>query len=236
MRTFAQFRIKYIQQKVSAFTLMELLAVIVIIAVIGSFAVPALRKVVQASELTQTAQTVIEQLGIIRQRAIARGKNHQVRFYNFVDKSMSSSSASYHRALLVFEQQDDGTWNPITKLYKFPVSVFMDKGKASDSASLTTILFPSNGAKSRSLQGSNTLTKETSQILSVVKTGSSYYYIPITFRPSGSTDLDKSATWFLTLRPLLPNSANPETNLAKVPNYITIQIDPYTGVSRYFRP
>jgi len=221
----------------AGFSLIELLAVIVIIAIIGSLAVPSFSKIVKSSEVTQAGQMVLDQLNLTRLKAITRGRNYEIRFYKYDPKEIPGTNTPNYRAFLVFEQMEDLTYRPVTRLFKLPPSIIIDTGVAKDAKSLTTINFPSfpSSDPPREQDGATELSVDKTQILGAMK-GTSYKYTPITFRPSGSTSLNKDLTWILTVRPALPNDPGSQTDLSKVPNFITIQIDPYTGVARYFRP
>ena len=67
---------------------------------------------------------------------------------------------------------------------------------------------------------------------SVGGTGTAYTYRAFHFRPDGSTDLDSSKQWYLTLHRTIDGQ-----NLSQSPkNYFSIQIDPLNGHASTYRP
>src|SRR5436190_14571461 len=69
----------------SAFSLIELLVVIGIIALVITFAIPSANSMLRGSQLTQGAQQFSDQIAYARQAAIARNRPVEIRFYRYAD-------------------------------------------------------------------------------------------------------------------------------------------------------
>ena len=68
-----------------AFSLVELLVVISVIAIIAGFAVPAVTTMIRGSALAQGSQNIADQIVLARQLALSRNRSVEVRFYKFGD-------------------------------------------------------------------------------------------------------------------------------------------------------
>ena len=68
-----------------AFSLVELLVVMAVIAIVAGFAVPAVTTMLKGSQLTQGSQMVVDQIALARQTALSRNRSVEVRFYKFAD-------------------------------------------------------------------------------------------------------------------------------------------------------
>ena len=69
----------------AAFSLVELLVVITIIAIIAGFAVPAVTGIMRGSALTQASQLLTDQLSMGRQLALSKNRAVEVRIYKYAD-------------------------------------------------------------------------------------------------------------------------------------------------------
>ena len=74
-----------------AFSLVELLVVVAVIAIVAGFAVPAVTTMLKGSQLTQGSQTVVDQIALARQTALSRNRSIEVRFYKFADSEIPGS-------------------------------------------------------------------------------------------------------------------------------------------------
>ena len=71
--------------KSRAFSLVELLVVIAVIAIVAGYAVPAVTTMLKGSQLTQGSQMVVDQIALARQTALSRNRSVEVRFYKYAD-------------------------------------------------------------------------------------------------------------------------------------------------------
>ena len=203
-----------------AFSLTELLVATVIIGLLTTISIPAFNRIVLSSNLTQSGQQLVDQFMVARQSAISQNRAVELRLYIYKDLVSGKSSDSY--AIQSFirlatselaAQGVDNSYKPCDKVYYLPTTIQLNS-----TSGYSTIL------------DSSLITRQpapTNQPLPRVKTN--YEYIPILFYPDGSTNLDPTKNWFLTL-----TYANGETSSWK--NFYTIQVDSLTGAVKTYRP
>lgn len=206
-----------------AFTLVELLAVIAIMAIVLSFVVPAFSSTMRSMQLTQAAESVSDQLHIARQTALTKNHPIEVRFYSYSDPRAAGSSKAC-RAIQSFQINDDGSYTAVNKAILLPDAIIIDSNPT-----LSTLLNP---VTSGSMGAPATASGSTLNV-SVPRVGNNYDSIYFHFLPDGSTNLPADGTqWCVSLHyETLGN------NLTALPqNFATVQIDPYNGQTRTFRP
>jgi uncharacterized protein (TIGR02596 family) len=202
-----------------AFTLVELLVVVAIMVLLLALVGPAVTGMLQGSQLTQAGELVQAQLDLARQEAIAQNATVQVRFYQFADPG-SPGQGTLFQAMQAFAINNVTGAVPLGKMYRLPQGTIIDRNTA-----LSSIL------------NSATRTENTAPTYSIPVAGTKYNYFEVQFYPDGSPDLPiptnaTAQNWFLTI-----HKANAGDNLSTPPsNFWTIQIDPYNGVSKNYRP
>lgn len=225
---------------VRGFTLIEMLAVILLIGLIGTVAVPAVNSIMRGSKLTQSAQLVIDQLALARQTALTKNRAVEVRIYRYGDpetpgEKMSEPSSGRYRAIQLFkipeESDPDAVLDPITKQPK-PIQL-------GNMVRLSSSMFFDSGSTMSTLIGSAssspavpTLTASGSQTTSVSTMKTTYDSVSFRFNSDGSTNLDATKLWFLTLHNINDKDAQPKPPA----NFFTIQIEPTNGHVKAFRP
>ncbi len=205
----------------AAFSLVELLVVIAVIALIATFAAPALNTVLQGTQLSRASQLLQNELALARQKALASNQDVEVRFYRFGDagvpgENASDPSSGKYRAFQAFSYDDDGMARPIGKVQRLPESIVFDRGALSS-------LLESSRSKSWGSEVKPPL----------ADVGTSYETRAFQFRPDGSTDLAPVGPhWFITL-----HAEKDGDNLAALPkNFATIRVDAVNGQNRLYRP
>ncbi len=203
------------------FSLLELLAVLSIILILAALAGPNLSSILKSSELTQSEQLIIGELGLARQVALSKNRLVEVRFYRYGDPLVpgelaTDPSTGKFRAIQSFEYDDEGNAQAIGKMQILPFSVILNSDKFS------SLLAPS-------------LTKQwnTTDPQPPLSMGLDYETRAFQFRPDGMTNLGKDSTsWYLTLY-----QATESETLEDLPaNYVIIGVDPISGNAQSYRP
>lgn len=201
-----------------AFTLVELLVVIAVIALIVGMAVPALEPMMKGSKLTTASDDLRFTLNAYRQQAIAENKPIEIRFLKFIDTSSPSRHEAF-RAFVAgrFRQQKDAegggrfVFEPIGNIRKLPDGVVL-----------------SSQERMSSLLASPKVRRGTHEL--PVQGQTEVPFVSFTFRPDGSTDLPKRAgdIWFVTI----VQERDDENANTNPDNFVTLCIDAFNGAIR----
>ncbi len=207
-----------------AFTLIELLLAMAIVATLIGFATPATMSALRGSQLSHGSMVVAEQLNLARQTALATNRSVEVRFYQYADSSASMEQPSdpntgKFRAVQLFQIQESGSAVALGKLRYLPSAIIIDSGSR-----LSTIL---GGSQAK------TWNPILDPQVNLPRIGMSYNCRAFRFLSSGATNLSPfTATWFLTLHNLQSGDA-----LAAPPaDFFCIRIDAGNGHTQTFRP
>lgn len=209
--------------KPSAFSLIELVVVISIIAIIATFTVPAATTILKGSAMTQASQTLTDQISFARQRALSRNLAVEVRFYLYADpespgEMVSDSTTWQYRAIQLFEVLESGVAVPIDKPQRLPVSVVLEPN-----VTFSTLIKDTTQTEKAPVASDPSLPRGV---------GTNYKYVSFRFQPDGSTNLSPTKTWFVTIR----NLTDKPTSTTPPANFFTLQIDPVSGAVKGFRP
>jgi len=200
----------------SGFTLVEMLAVLAIMALLMALVGPPLLSSLRAARLTQATQMVLDQFSMARQVATSKNRVVEVRFYRLTSPDAGLSDPAVC-ALQSFELQDDGSATPVGKVSWLPGGVICDSG-----ATLSPVLAAGRAKQWTSADPQVRLPRVNTQ----------YSAWAIRLRPDGSTDLPAGSSWFLTL-----HTGSDGDNLDTLPsNFSLVQFDPWTGLSLLYRP
>ena len=217
-------QIMRVLSKDEGFSLLELLLVMTIIILLSWVTMPALSSIMVGSDLTQSGDAVQATLSRARQTALARGHQVEVRLYCYADpetpgETPSNPSTGKYRGLQAFDIDDSGNAIPLGRMIRLTRTTIFDSG-----TNLSTIFSnPTNNSPSNPIP----------------RVGTNYYYTLFHFQPDGSTDLARSGLWYLTLHSGLKGDKLAATGIGAgttCPNYMVLQVDPFGGIVRIYRP
>jgi uncharacterized protein (TIGR02596 family) len=211
------------QRRFAAFTIVELLVVLLVLGLIFALAVPSVEPLLKGSRITAGADKLAFDLSAARNHAISKNRPVEVRFLQFVD-STSPGAQNVYRAYTIGTYALDAAAEENSKGFKFvPIEGTLKLPQG--------IVFSSQEQLS-SLLYNEKLAKSSHEYPVDGQTGATY--TGFSFRPDGSTNLPKRAgdIWFTTLVLEREDQAAKE----RPSNFITISIDPHNGLVRRYQP
>lgn len=189
-----------------AFTLVELLAVVAILGVLMTLALPTLSSLLDSSNLARGGQVIADQINLARQIASARNTAVEVRLFK-----LPSQDTEGYGAVQLWSGDATGNPRPASRLATLPEGIVVSPVTAVSQAF----------AK----MPSSTMPAGTGALADA-----SYRFFQV--RPSGVvTPVMDMADSYLTV--VLARSA---TNSALPKNYVTIQINPLTATPLVYQP
>jgi len=232
-----------VEPKSYGFSLVELLAVITIMAILLAYSAPSMLSAINGARLSQAGEEIQGYLSEAQERSVALGRPVEVRLYRIPlnDGDPSEPAGGYFRGLMMLEYYQAGEPDPrggmspalatALAVANRPMMVMPSGIVASEDSSLSTL------TTAGSLQGATA-----TDVPTIVKTQTGYEdfefdgtpnYASFVIFPDG-TNLPSGggSKWFITL--LESNSfTSPVSDLK---NFYTIQIDPTTARVTAFRP
>ena len=224
-----------------AFSLMELIVVIAIIAVIATYVAPSASEILKGSTVTQASTTLTDQIRLAREFATTKNCKVEVRFYQYADPEVpgeikGNPLSGQYRAIQVFQVLNVSKASsvnagnvagevtvPIDKIQMLPQGVIMNS-----SAIFSTLL---NNYNSPVISGAS----EPTGLQLPRGVGQNYNYVTFRFLQDGSTNLASAGTnpWFITIHSMTDKGF---LHNGTPFNFFCLQIDPVVGTTKSFRP
>lgn len=197
-----------------AFSLIEILTVISLIALLAGLSIPAFTQIQSASALAASSGKLVDLLHLARQQATTLGRPVEVRFYELPDP-MDASKRVWRGVQLFLI--DEGELAPLDR----PVSL-APQVKIAESPNHSSLF---DGARSDLSEASGT-----DAGVSLPGAGLNYRYRAFRFRPDGSTTLAEPVC--ATLQPVNGSAVGG----APSANWFAVQVDSLNGSVQTFRP
>jgi uncharacterized protein (TIGR02596 family) len=194
-----------------AFTLVEMLVVLGIIAILATLAMSGTSSLLDNSSLTSAGQTVAGQIAVARQLASTLNETVQVRL-------VQTTGTVGLQGIQVWAANSSGVSYPLTQLMTIPDSTVIDTN-----TSLSPLLNPNSiGYYPSTGRAANAL------------------YYPFSIRPSGIVEAVPTGTTTAPLTSASLYFTIVKAHLGSVgtapPNYITIQLNPDTASTLVYQP
>jgi uncharacterized protein (TIGR02596 family) len=167
------------------FTMVEILAVVLIITLLMSVGVIGFRKSWESQEIKASAMKLSSDLVLASQLAVKLSRPMEVRFYKFRDPGIASPQPQFRAYQIVERDVVTGVVAPRYESQRFEGTTIMSSYKK-----YSTALF------GRSVQRQDSVDPDIGI--------DDYEYVAVEFLPDGSTNLEPDATepWTLTLGPV----------------------------------
>jgi uncharacterized protein (TIGR02596 family) len=221
------------------FSLIEMLVVVAIVVMLLALATPALTRTMQASRLSSAGESMMGAIAEAQQTAFSNNTPVDIRFFSFVE-DLDQSPVFHSYQLFKITQTTQGSGGSATiKEAITPVGNLIRLPEG--------IVIPTDSALSYALSGSGTSLPDTKENSTVGYSGvSGATYSAIRFMPDGTCRTVGSTTnglATLTFQSLQKNfftltfGGGTAVTLSTLPkNFFTVQIDPYTGKARSYKP
>jgi len=203
-----------------AFTLLEMLTVLAIIAIILGMVTPAISGYLRGQRISAAAANLVGDFGAAQQLADTTNHPVEIRFYKYSDPESPNSPKQY-RAYQLLTREPSGAMTPAFALKRFESDVVLSPNKQYS----TLLNLTEQNAKN--------------QDLAIPRVGRSYSYVGVRMMPGDKTSLakpkdatDTSARWCVTL----VNETTISTPDVLPANFVTVQIDPYNGSVKMLQP
>jgi uncharacterized protein (TIGR02596 family) len=207
-----------------AFTLVELLVVLTIVAIVSALVIPSVGPMMSSYNLNQAGSMVSDELSFARQAALTRNADVEVRFYQ--TGTTAKATDLQFRAFRSFLANSTAPTQAVAldKLSYLPGNVIISStADPANSPSTFSPLLDYTNHSTVLTTGTDTLPN-----------GTSATYVSFLFRATGGTNLVPVATlWYVTV---CPENAKTVTTTGLPGNYVTVQVDPVIGQVRTFRP
>lgn len=222
-----------------AFTLIEMLVVVSIVVLLLAFATPALTRTLQASRLSAAAEAIIGTVAEAQQASLSSNSPVELRFFSFRDNLDQTSlyhSYQIFKVTQVSQSASSATSSIAEGVTPLGNLINLPEG----------IVIPTDADTSKALSGNGLEdTKDSGQTGYSGVPGATYK--AFRFMPDGTCRTVGAAVGGLASLtfPNLPENyftvtfdvGGADITPDRLPkNFVTIQIDPYTGKARSYKP
>lgn len=212
----------------AAFTLIEMITVVAILAILIALATPTLVDVLRSSRMSSAGDGLLNRISLAQQNAIALGKEVELRLFKYELPDGSLPKASFN-AYQVVEELSNGTSRPLSDPYYLESGIVF-----ADLESLSPLLQFSQEVPPNTF---NAAREATMASLRFYPDGSCKVKTQTT--PSGGGTAPASDADYV-VKPLTESFftlvETRDIDSAAPVNYYCVQIDFYTGKTRSYRP
>lgn len=153
-----------------AFTLVELLVVITLIAIMATFVVPAFNQIQSAEGLSRAGQILGDQIILARQEAMTKNRKVEVRLVEMPE----ASGEKYYRGVQLWLLDEKGMpYKPVAKFSAFPERVAIDPDSAS-SPLLANLTGTTNFTGGTSMKYQGFIVRPSGSLEGAISTNSNY--------------------------------------------------------------
>lgn len=200
-----------------AFTLIEIMVVLLVISIIIAFTIPAIGPALNGSKLKQASDAIEGVLSVAKQVSLTENETVQMRFYKYDDEEAPGDAEQYRAVQAVIERRDPEDHQdvleivPVTKVVPLPMPYII-----SPSAQFSTLVQE---------QGRQSGIADTPR-------ADNADWVGFEFRPDGTTNLTTVPEEHFTIT-IMAEKQELESELPK--EYITLLLDPFNGQVRRFQ-
>jgi len=204
----------------TAFSLVEMLAVIAVIGLIAATTAPMLFSTMKANRLSAAGEEIVNRISYAQQLAVSRNHEIELRFYHYVDPEDPASKDHYRATLIAQPAPDPEAPGKVETIVLSDLSFLRNGIVVANSETLSPIF--------TEVERTDTADADRRIIASNAS------YKTIRFFPDGSCDLTvKINESYLTV----VEERDLEISGGGIPkNFFAIQVDHYTSRSTTYRP
>jgi len=204
-----------------AFTLVEILVVLVIIGIIAAFAGPAMNAILKSSKMTTAADQLVRELSLARQVAVRDNSPVEFRIFFTSDPTQPGDEEAYRAyqaSRKIYDPVDPASYTvePVGKLIMLP-----DATEFAEDPTFSTLLTDTGMIR-------GTVKNDEGESQAIIGKN----YISFLFNTDGSTSLvkiDPRKLWYFTVV-----RETDELSGSEPEEYATIQINPFTGKTQRY--
>lgn len=227
-----------VHQNRAAFTLVEMLTVLGIIALLIALAAPTLLDVVRSTRLNSAGDGLINRISLAQQSAVSLSSEVEVRFYRYADSESDRPNDSSFYAYQVVQTKPGGEERAISETY------YMESGIIISAQEELSPLFSTTNPQT-SGQNGYLFTPRGSSTPDQVNYAAMRFYPDGSMRMLTSSTNQGASTEDIAMAYTVPKYnesfvtviESRDSQSTQIPlNYYCIQIDSYTGKTRVYRP